>query len=76
MPFKQNKQPTTKLGAELRKLAETADEINARRCERAAADLDRNALALGARGARVKQLGAYYTAQGVYRQVAGHPYED
>jgi hypothetical protein len=67
---------TTKLGHALRELAKTAGDIQGRRCERAAADLDSTALTLGATGARVKTLGAYYTAQGVYRQVAGQPYED
>lgn len=66
----------TKLGHALRELAMAVDEIRGRRCRQAAADLDSTALTLDARGARVKTLGAYYTAQGVYRQVAGQPYED
>jgi hypothetical protein len=75
-PFKPAPKPQTKLGAALRKLAEGQDEIQAARCQRAARDLDNNAISLGARGERVKQLGAYYTALGVYRQVAGQPYEE
>lgn len=74
------KTPQTKLGAALRALVPALEEkglnIQATRCQMAAALLDHTALTLGARGARVKTLGAYYTAQGLYRQVAGHPYED
>jgi hypothetical protein len=74
------KTPQTKLGAALRTLAKKQEDaglnVNSSRCQIAAAALDRAALTLGARGARVKTLGAYYQAQGVYRQVAGQPYED
>lgn len=75
-----SKTPETKLGHALRELAKVQDKaglnVQATRCQIAAADLDKTALTLGARGARVKQLGAYYTALGIYRQVAGQPYED
>lgn len=74
------KTPETKLGRALRVLAKQQEaeglNVQATRAQIAAANLDRAALTLGARGARVKQLGAYYQAQAVYRQIAGQPYED
>jgi hypothetical protein len=50
--------------------------VLATKAQIAAANLDRAAASIGARGARVKTLGAYYQAQEIYRQVAGQPYED
>lgn len=74
------KTPETRLGRALRELAVVQEKaglnVQATRCQLAAAALDKTALTLGVKGARVKTLGAYYTAQGVYRQVAGQPYED
>lgn len=68
----------TKLGAACRELAtkvrKTGDDVNALRLERTAANLDANAVNLGARGAGVKNLASYNQAAGIYAQVAGKPY--
>lgn len=66
----------TKLGHALRALGKDLDPIKHERCETAAMRLDHTALTLGATGARVKTLGAYYQALDVYRMIAGQPYED
>lgn len=70
--------PRTKLGAALRKLAAqiepTGRAVEAKECEYAAMNLDRAAISLGAKGERVKQLGSYGVAAGVYRKVAGESY--
>lgn len=73
------KTPETRLGRALRTVAkdlrEEARVAEAHRAEQAAANLDKTAVSLGARGERVKQLGAYYQARAVYRQVTGKDYE-
>lgn len=74
-----NGKPQTKLGAALRRLADELPEgmeSQADRCRRSARDLDNTAISLGARGERVKQLGAYINALGIYRMIAGKPYEE
>lgn len=74
------KTPETKLGRALRVLANELDArgLNAAglSCRSSAANLDRTAVSIGARGARVKTLGAYYRAKDIYRQHAGKPYEE
>lgn len=74
------RQPQTKLGAALRKLAleveKDARDLDARKCRIAAANLDMAAISLGARGERVKQLGSYVSAAQVYAMVnGGVPYD-
>jgi hypothetical protein len=69
----------TKLGRALRNLGkklEATGDVRASRAQMAAAALDKTAFSVGARGARVKTLGAYYQALEVYRQLAGQPYEE
>lgn len=74
------KTPETKLSHTLRNLLPdlraAGKDIQAQRAETAAMRLDYTALTLGARGARVKTLGVYYTALEVYRSITGHAYED
>lgn len=76
---KGRKTPETRLGRALRTVAKTLREEaripEAHRAEQAAADLDKAALSLGARGERVKQLGAYYQALQVFKRVTGKDYE-
>lgn len=77
-----SKMPQTKLGAACRALAAKlrdnpdSHEIEAHELERAGANLDQAAIALDAKGPRVKTLGSYYAAIQLYRSVAdrtGHP---
>jgi hypothetical protein len=74
-----SKTPQTRLSKALRDLAPGLDKqglnTQATRCQIAAANLDKTAASLGARGERVKQLGAYSQALEIYRQAAGQPYE-
>jgi hypothetical protein len=70
----------TKLGHTLRELVPglkaNGQEAEAQRVEVAAMRLDHTALTLGASGARVKTLGAYFQARDLYRLITGHAYED
>lgn len=72
------KRPQTRLAFKLRKLIEKADPDNMRLpLYRSAADaLDLAAYSLGAKGERVKQLSAYFTALRYYEELAGEPYTD
>lgn len=73
------KVPQTKLGAALRKLSEElltkGDDIHAYQCQTAAALLDKTCLVMGAKGERVKTLGAYYHAVKLYQFVTGTAYD-
>ena len=67
----------TKLAFRLRKLCETTgDNPRMNLFLQAAADLDRAAYSLGAKGERVKQLSAYFTCLRYYQELAGEPYAD
>lgn len=70
------KPPTTKLSVACRALAEVQeDDITRSRLERAAVDLDRTAILVGARGPRVKQLGAYMYARQLYDGISAVPFK-
>lgn len=70
--------PQTKLGKTLRSLAKKerteGREPQAHQCDVAAANLDKAALSLGARGERVKSLGAYIAGTQLFRSITGEAY--
>lgn len=66
----------TKLAFKLRGLIERADPDNLRLSlyKRAADALDLACFSLGARGERIKQLGAYHECLRHYRELSGNDY--
>lgn len=78
-------QPTkgTKLAFKLRQACNKVDPtedfaVNNRLAgaRHAADQLDLTAYSLGARGERIKTLGAYFTAKRFYEEITGGPYTD